>query len=71
MAVPTLAIARIGGPARDALVVRLRRSCFESDADFDSVYGSAGLDLNSLRARLLRIGRKVEMNGSIKNSVAA
>ena len=55
--------------------LRARRAApaflFESDANFDSVCGSAGLDLNGLRARLLRIGRKVEMNGPCKHSVAA
>jgi hypothetical protein len=44
---------------------------FEDDRDFKDVCASAGLDPSRLRAQLLRIGRKIEMEGAFRNPLAA
>src|ERR1700728_973751 len=44
---------------------------FENDMDFEMVCSAAGLDWQDFRARLLRIGRKVEMEGPFLLSLAA
>ena len=44
---------------------------FEDNVKFDRVCSSAGLDPGSLRSKLLRIGRKIEMQGPWSNPVAA
>jgi hypothetical protein len=44
---------------------------FENDKDFGLVCSAAGLDWQDFRARLLRIGRKVEMEGPLKLPLAA
>jgi hypothetical protein len=38
---------------------------FESDADFEMVCSGAGLDAGDFRARLLKIGRRIEMDGPL------
>ena len=48
-----------------------QRFLFEDDNDFSRVCAGAGLDPSSLRAQLLRIGRKVEMNGPWARPLAA
>lgn len=44
---------------------------FEDHADFELVCSRAGLDPSSLRGRLLRIGRKIEMTGPFERPLAA
>lgn len=44
---------------------------FEDHRDFNDVCSSAGLEPSRLRAQLLRIGRKIEMQGSFRNPLAA
>jgi hypothetical protein len=44
---------------------------FENDKDFEVVCSNAGLDWTDFRARLLRIGRRVEMEGALKLPIAA
>jgi hypothetical protein len=44
---------------------------FEDHRDFNDVCASAGLEPSSLRAQLLRIGRKIEMQGSFHSPLAA
>jgi hypothetical protein len=44
---------------------------FDSDKDFEMVCSSAGLNWQDFRARLLKIGRKVEMEGVLKFPLAA
>ena len=44
---------------------------FEDHSDFSEVCGLAGLDPNSLRTKLLKIGRRIEMNGPWQNPLAA
>jgi hypothetical protein len=41
-----------------------QRFLFENDKDFNAVCASAGLDPSSLRAKLLKIGHRVEMENS-------
>jgi hypothetical protein len=38
---------------------------FERDADFDMVCSGAGLNSSDFRARLLKIGRRIEMEGAL------
>jgi hypothetical protein len=38
---------------------------FESDADFEMVCAGAGLDAGDFRARLLKIGHRIEMDGPL------
>ena len=53
-----------GGP------LRARREAqeflFESDVDFEMVCAGAGLDAGDFRARLLTIGRRIEMDGPLR-----
>jgi hypothetical protein len=44
---------------------------FNNDTDFELVCSAAGLDWQDFRARLLRIGRKVEMEGPFRLPLAA
>jgi len=44
---------------------------FEDHRDFNDVCASAGLEPTRLRSQLLRIGRKIEMEGSFFNPLAA
>lgn len=44
---------------------------FEDNADFGEVCGLAGLDPSSLRSKLLKIGRRIEMHGPWQNPLAA
>ena len=44
---------------------------FEDNADFQAVCASAGLDPASLRARLLKIGQRVHMQGPYLQPMAA
>lgn len=44
---------------------------FDSDADFERVCAGAGLDPVSLRAKLSKVGRKVELEGPWKRPLAA
>jgi hypothetical protein len=44
---------------------------FNKDQDFELVCSAAGLDWQDFRARLLRIGRKVEMVGPFRLPLAA
>jgi hypothetical protein len=44
---------------------------FEDNVEFDRVCASAGLDPDSLRSKLLKIGRKIEMKGPWSEPVAA
>jgi len=41
-----------------------QRFLFENDKDFNAVCASAGLDPSSLRAKLLKLGHRVEMENS-------
>jgi hypothetical protein len=44
---------------------------FNNDTDLELVCSAAGLDWQDFRARLLRIGRKVEMEGPFRLPLAA
>jgi hypothetical protein len=44
---------------------------FDSDADFQTVCARAGLEPDSFRARLLKVGKLVEMHGTIAPDIAA
>ena len=44
---------------------------FDDHRDFDDVCASAGLDPSRLRTQLLRIGRKIEMEGAFRSPLAA
>ena len=44
---------------------------FDDHADFDSVCARAGLDPISLRTKLSKIGRKIELTGPWSNPLAA
>lgn len=44
---------------------------FEDKSDFHDVCGCAGLDPDTLRARLVKIGKKVQMEGPYVHSMAA
>jgi hypothetical protein len=44
---------------------------FEDDKDFNRVCAGAGLEPSSLRARLLKISRRIAMKGSWVNPIAA
>ena len=44
---------------------------FEDQADFAEVCALAGLDPESFRAKLLKIGRRIEMQGPWVNPLAA
>ena len=49
--------------------LRVRREAeeflFESDADFEMVCAGAGLDAGDFRARLLKIGSRIEIDGPL------
>jgi len=55
--------------------LRTRRSAqqflFENENDFQQVCACAGLDPSSLRAKLMRIGRRIEMSGPHEHPMAA
>ena len=42
---------------------------FENDKDFNAVCASAGLDPSNLRAKLLKIGHRVEMGNSWREAM--
>jgi hypothetical protein len=44
---------------------------FESQTDFSSVCESAGLEPDTLRNRLVKIGKKIEMEGAYTHTMAA
>jgi hypothetical protein len=44
---------------------------FNSDKDFEMVCSAAGLDWNDFRARLLKIGRQIQMEGPLNFPIAA
>jgi len=48
-----------------------QRFLFEDKRDYFSVCASAGLDGDALRSRLLKIGHRVRMEGSISYPAAA
>jgi hypothetical protein len=55
--------------------LRARRAAqqflFEDDGDFEQVCAGAGLDPQSFRAKLLKIGRRIEMQGPLAHPLAA
>lgn len=55
--------------------LRARRTAqqflFEDDRDFSEVCAGAGLDPQSFRAKLLKIGRRIEMQGPLAHPMAA
>jgi hypothetical protein len=55
--------------------LRARRTAqdflFNTGADFETVCANAGLDAGNLRSKLLKIGRKVQAQGSWGRPVAA
>jgi len=55
--------------------LRARRAAqqflFESDHDFSRVCAGAGLDPQSFRTKLLKIGRRIEMQGPLAHPIAA
>jgi len=55
--------------------LRARRAAqqflFESDRDFAQVCAGAGLDPESFRGKLLKIGRRIEMHGPLAHPLAA
>ena len=55
--------------------LRARRAAqtflFESDTDFNRACDGAGLDPGNLRSKLLKLGRRVEMEGSLAHPIAA
>lgn len=55
--------------------LRVRRAAqqflFEDDDNFFQVCACAGLDPASFRSKLLRVGRRVAMQGSLAYSIAA
>jgi hypothetical protein len=55
--------------------LRARRAAqhflFETDDDFNGVCACAGLDPSYLRSKLLKIGRRVEMEGPLARPLAA
>ena len=44
---------------------------FEDSADFAEVCAAAGIDPSNLRAKLLKVGRRVEMQGPLSTPLAA
>lgn len=48
-----------------------QRFLFEDTKDYSSVCASAGVDVDSFRAKLARIGRRVQMEGVIPYQAAA
>ena len=44
---------------------------FGSDTDFQTVCARAGLEPSSFRARLLKVGKLVEMHGTVTPAIAA
>jgi hypothetical protein len=48
-----------------------QRFLFEDNGDFPEVCARAGIDPSHLRAKLLRLGRRVEPHGPLGHSVAA
>jgi len=44
---------------------------FEDDAEFNRVCAGAGLDPGTLRSKLLKIGRRIEMQGPLSKPIAA
>jgi len=55
--------------------LRVRREAqaflFEDHADFELICSRAGLDAASFRAKLLKIGRRIEMDGPLNLAMAA
>lgn len=58
----------LSGPLR---VRRAAQFLFEDDDNFFQVCACAGLDPASFRSRLLRVGRRVAMQGSLAQPVSA
>ncbi|MBZ5693958.1 MAG: hypothetical protein LAN36_01225 [Acidobacteriia bacterium] len=48
-----------------------QRFIFENESDFSRACAGAGLDPTSLRGKLLKIGRKIEMEGPWTHPLAA
>jgi len=48
-----------------------QRFLFEDHNDFDRVCASAGIDASSFRSSLLRIGKKIAMDGPLDHNMAA
>jgi hypothetical protein len=48
-----------------------QRFLFENENDFSRACAGAGLDPTSLRGKLLKIGRKIEMEGPCTHPLAA
>jgi len=48
-----------------------QRFLFEDKGDFHAVCASAGLDADSFRTRLIKIGRRVQMEGALRYPAAA
>ena len=48
-----------------------QRFLFEDNVDFHSVCANAGLDGGSFRSKLLKIGRRVQMEGALQHPLAA
>ena len=48
-----------------------QRFLFEDDRDFTEVCAGAGMDPSSFRSKLMKIGRRVEMEGPLAHSIAA
>lgn len=48
-----------------------QRFLFENDSDYDRVCASAGVDAGGFRSRLLRIGKKIDMQGAWNSKMAA
>ena len=48
-----------------------QRFLFEENTDFKQICACAGIDPSSFRAKLLRIGRQVELHGPAAHPVAA
>lgn len=44
---------------------------FENDTDFDQVCAGAELDPTTMRAKLLKIGKRVAMHGPLTHAIAA
>lgn len=44
---------------------------FENEEDFGRVCACAGLDASNLRSKLLKIGRRIEMEGPLMRTLAA
>jgi len=48
-----------------------QRFLFENESDYERVCASAGVDPSGFRCRLLRIGKKIDMQGAWNSKMAA